>query len=84
MLSQKLTDCIQTVLSLRYGTLYLTLAQLNLQQVVAVDSPNTDRVGHILLQLLQHVTNGSKRLQLLLQRHHLPIILLGGQLHLVC
>ena len=83
MLCQELTDGGQTALNLRCGALHFTLTELHQQQVVAVDGSYANHIRHVLLQLFQHIVNGGKRQQFLLQRDHLPVVLLGGHLHLV-
>ena len=83
MLCQQLSERAQRVLHLQCRTFHFPLAQLHLQQVVAVDGAYAYGIAHVLLQLHQHLMDGAQRQQFLLERHHLPVILLSDELDLV-
>ena len=83
MLCQELADGSKAVLHFQLGCLDFALAKLHLQQVVAVDGSHAYHIRYVFLQLLYHVVKGSKGLHLLLQRYHLPVVLLGGEFHVV-
>ena len=83
VLGEQLRKGGQCILGLYLLALQFALAQLYLQQVVSVDSAHTNTGGNVFLQLHQHLMDGSESLQFLLDRHHLPVILLSGHLHLI-